>query len=306
MAPGIMAISSVYFIVFSRSKKYPKTSSLKINVMLTFQAKSQREDNIMFKSLIGILLVSSLCLPVQAIDEDRFIEIFAQAYGEAMGKATSEYLIQRYEQRYGVYGAGQTWSGYRTYAIPGLFPEVSERYLSASELQGLSKTALWVMRNEVYARHGRPFSDPTVRRYFNSQPWYRVDPRYLVPSDDVARLTALEKANTALIAQQEKRAGSGPSRVSSEPQANSMSYWYRNTVLTEAHLAGKTAWELLVMRNQIYARYGRRFTYKPLQDFFQQQSWYQINPRYSDNLLSPIEKRNAGTIMNYEKKMGYM
>lgn len=157
------------------------------------------------KLLLITVMAATCCLPAQASrEEDLFIEAFAKAYGDAVGRATVAYLIQRYEQRYGRYGLGETWSGYRVYDHPGLFPEVSERYLNPSELVGLSKMALWVMRNEVYARH------------------------------------------------------------------------------------------------------GRKFTYAPLQNYFMKQSWYRINPHYSDRLLSQTEKRNAGFILKYEQKMGYM
>jgi len=254
--------------------------------------------------LLACLILGAALPAAEAMDEERFIEIFAQAYGEAAGRATVDYLIRRYEARYGRYGDGLIWSGYRVYTTPGLFPEVSERRLTVSELQGLNKTTLWVMRNEVYARYGRPFSHPAVRRYFAAQPWYRVNSAYRVPTDDVQRLSPLEKANTALIAQYEKQSAQG--HPTPAAQNAGLSYWYQSRELKAADLHGKSAWDLLVMRNQIYARHGRRFTYKPLQDYFSRQPWYRINPNYHDGLLSSIEKRNAGIIYNYEKKQGYL
>lgn len=253
------------------------------------------------------IIVTALCLtliPTSAFagyEEERFIEIFAKAYGQAL----SDYLIERYRRRYGDYGSGVTWSGYRTYNVPGLFPEMSERRVSASELNGLSKSALWVMRNEVYARHGRPFSNSTVRRYFNAQPWYSVDPSYRVPADDVSRLSSTEKLNVALVAKYEKTAPKNFSYAKSS-NASQSSYWYKNIRLNESHLRGKSAWDLLVMRNQIVARHGRSFSYKPLQNYFNAQSWYRVNRSYSDGMLTAIEKYNMETILKYEKKMGYM
>jgi hypothetical protein len=74
--------------------------------------------------------------------------------------------------------------------------------------------------------------------------------------------------------------------------------------LTEQDLAGHSAWELDIMRNEIYARHGRPFAEKKYQDYFMSQPWYQVNPNYSDSLLSFIEKRNARFILEYQRRMG--
>jgi len=43
---------------------------------------------------------------------------------------------------------------------PWLFPDSSSRYLSATDLSGLSSADLWRARNEIYARKGYKFSTP--------------------------------------------------------------------------------------------------------------------------------------------------
>jgi hypothetical protein len=48
--------------------------------------------------------------------------------------------------------------------------------------------------------------------------------------------------------------------------------------------------ELKRMRNSIFAQYGRLFNDPALQQYFNQQWWYQPNPNYSDNLLSQEDK----------------
>lgn len=54
-----------------------------------------------------------------------------------------------------------------------ILPDSGLRYYSEAELSGLTKTQLRIARNEIYARHGRTFSDPLLQGYFNSKPWYR-------------------------------------------------------------------------------------------------------------------------------------
>lgn len=53
-----------------------------------------------------------------------------------------------------------------------MLPDSDKRYYSASELSGYSKEHLRIARNELYARHGRLFSDPSLQEHFDSCSWY--------------------------------------------------------------------------------------------------------------------------------------
>jgi len=75
-----------------------------------------------------------------------------------------------------------------------------------------------------------------------------------------------------------------------------------NRNLTGADLAGKSPQELDIMRNAIYARHGRSFRRNDLQNYFNNQSWYHIDPNYRDSKLSALETRNAGFILRYQGK----
>lgn len=84
---------------------------------------------------------------------------------------------------------------------------------------------------------------------------------------------------------------------------------FQQRLLTLADLKGRSAWELTVMRNEIYARHGRKFKEQKLQRYFESQSWYK--PRYSgeefpDSLLSEIELKNAITIRDYQRLHGLL
>ena len=59
-----------------------------------------------------------------------------------------------------------------------ILPDSDSRYLTDSEVRGLSANELMLARNEIYARHGRKFKDSGLQDYFNSKSWYRgtVDP----------------------------------------------------------------------------------------------------------------------------------
>ena len=53
-----------------------------------------------------------------------------------------------------------------------LLPESADRELTVADIEGLSRAELRMARYEIYARHGRDFSDPAVNSYFQSKSWY--------------------------------------------------------------------------------------------------------------------------------------
>lgn len=53
-----------------------------------------------------------------------------------------------------------------------IFPDSSQRLLTAADVEGLSSWELKVARNEIYARHGRRFNSADLQNHFNSCSWY--------------------------------------------------------------------------------------------------------------------------------------
>jgi len=74
--------------------------------------------------------------------------------------------------------------------------------------------------------------------------------------------------------------------------------------ISESELISLTPWQLKVARNEIYARHGREFVHKDLQCYFVKQSWYKIDPSFSESDLGSIENKNVATILSYETKTG--
>lgn len=73
--------------------------------------------------------------------------------------------------------------------------------------------------------------------------------------------------------------------------------------LTVEDLQGMDAQTLRYARNEIYARYGRRFKDQELQNYFDSKSWYVglIAPEdFKESTLSDIERKNAELILAYE------
>lgn len=79
-------------------------------------------------------------------------------------------------------------------------------------------------------------------------------------------------------------------------------------VLDKSELAGFTAEQCRLARNEIYAKHGRMFDDAGLQNYFNSRSWYHGTipaDKFSDTMLSDIEIQNRNLIIAYEKEMGY-
>ncbi len=78
--------------------------------------------------------------------------------------------------------------------------------------------------------------------------------------------------------------------------------------LTYADLQGLSKYELLIARNEIYARRGRCFVNQDLQNYFNSKSWYYPTiaaEDFAESMLNDYEKSNAYFIKEYEESMGY-
>lgn len=93
----------------------------------------------------------------------------------------------------GVHGSEAFFADY------GLDFDALDRKLDLRQIQDLCPASLRVLRNAVYARHGRTFKSEDLQSLFNEYPWYEANPAY---SDSL--LTATDKHNIALIKQVEE------------------------------------------------------------------------------------------------------
>jgi serine/threonine protein kinase len=71
--------------------------------------------------------------------------------------------------------------------------------------------------------------------------------------------------------------------------------------LTADDVAGKSKYDLKVMRNEIFARHGYIFTINPeMIEYFNKQSWYVPLYKNVDKMMTEIEKYNVTFIKKYE------
>jgi hypothetical protein len=96
------------------------------------------------------------------------------------------------------------WTGNDEDRTPLEDPTLLDKQLTVEQLNDFSRRDLRLIRNLIYARHGRPFVSDVLRNYFSTLTWYKADPTY---TD--ARLTPLDKRNINVIRSVEDQLG-GP------------------------------------------------------------------------------------------------
>lgn len=86
-----------------------------------------------------------------------------------------------------------------------ILPDSDKEYVTEEELKELTQEELRIARNEIMARHGRIFRDPTLDAYFRSKDWYHptMDPDTF-DSKSGTILNKYEMKNIALIKQMEE------------------------------------------------------------------------------------------------------
>jgi hypothetical protein len=165
--------------------------------------------------------------------------------------------------------------------LPGDMELFENKPITEQMLHGLSLHELRLLRNEVYARHGRMFRADWLQQHFYMQPWYTPDENFKDES-----LSGNDKLNVETIVKFENRIHQ---ELSTKP-------------ITRALLEGLFLEDANQMRQEIYARHGKVFKEPWLQKYFSSFDWYKADPNFTDAALSEVEKKNIATIAAYEKR----
>jgi YARHG domain len=165
--------------------------------------------------------------------------------------------------------------------LPGDMQFFENKAITEQMLQGLSLHELRLLRNEVYARHGRMFRADWLQQYFYFQPWYNPDENFKDES-----LSGNDKLNVETIVKYETRIHQ---ELSSTP-------------ITQSLLEGLFIEDASQMRQEIYARHGKVFKEPWLQKYFASFDWYKADPNFTEAALTDVEKKNIATIAAYEKR----
>ena len=121
---------------------------------------------------------------------------------------------------------------------------------------------------------------PCFKAQFEWRDWYKP-----LKDQTPVKLNPIEQQNVKLIESVEARLRE---KISNEPITNEM-------------VDGLFVEDLRVLRNEIYARRGRVFKDKKLQEYFEAQPWYRPNPDFKDEMLSETESKNLAVIKEVEE-----
>lgn len=169
----------------------------------------------------------------------------------------------------------------RVALLPGDMEFFENKTISQQMLQGLSLHELRLLRNEIYARHGRMFRAEWLQQYFYTQPWYAPVENF--KDED---LSGNDKLNVETIVRYENRLHE---ELSTKPIARAL-------------LEGLFLEDASQMRQEIYARHGKVFKEPWLQTYFSSFAWYKADPDFTEENLTEVEKKNIATIAAYEKR----
>lgn len=164
---------------------------------------------------------------------------------------------------------------------PGDMELFEDKLISEPMLRGLSLHELRLLRNEIYARHGRVFKTLWLQQYFGGQAWYDPNDEFKDES-----LTGADKTNVETIVAYENKLHN---QIGTKP-------------ITRALLEGLFVEDVRKMRDEIYARHGKVFKNEWTQKYFASFDWYKPDPKFTDASLSAVEKANLTTIAAYEKR----
>lgn len=125
---------------------------------------------------------------------------------ERAGKATPDDAIELsiLNTRLGNYAAPEPEAKPPSNVSPLEDPTQLDHVIKADQLSNLSRRDLRILRNTVYARHGKQFKSAMLQAYFDGMSWYTADPSFTEN-----KLTKTDITNIRLIKSVEATLG-GP------------------------------------------------------------------------------------------------
>jgi hypothetical protein len=149
-----------------------------------------------------------------------------------------------------------------------------------------------IMIAEIEAIHGKRFDDePWLQKYFEERYWYSANPNY-----DSSILNDTERKNLEKLNARRNEDRNVAVSVGDMDK-------FQTVALTEDLLKNLSMNDLRMMRNEFWARRGRRFTTPGFKQMFEWRDWYKPASDQSKVKLNPIEEQNVRLIEREEAKL---
>lgn len=166
------------------------------------------------------------------------------------------------------------------------------RLITDEKLRSYSPAELSILIAEIEAIHGKTFPEEEwLQKYFDERYWYKRNPNY-APTV----LTEIERKNLETLFAQK---GDGRSTAISIGDMEN----FQDVLLTEDKLKGLTLMELRMIRNEFWARRGKKFDTPGIRQYFDWRDWYKPAKNQKTVKLNAVEQQNVKLIEAYEAKM---
>lgn len=175
-----------------------------------------------------------------------------------------------------------------------IFPESDRAKLKYEDAINKTLDELFIARNEIFARHGYMFERNSILdSYFKNKPWYKP-----LATAQPNTNNDIEAFNADLIRQVEV------ARIAHYNYGDNGIDGYviedSNTrKITNDELKNLRDWEIIVARNEIFARHGFTFAIPQLDDHFLNQIWYKKGG-FNEKDVTSLESENAELLAQEE------
>lgn len=149
-----------------------------------------------------------------------------------------------------------------------------------------------IMIAEIEAIHGKRFdSEPWLQKYFEERYWYKANANYSQTVLNEFERKNLEKLNAKRNEDRKVAVAVGDMDK------------FQNVLLTEELLKGLSMNDLRLIRNEFWARRGRKFTTPGFKQVFEWRDWYKPAADQTKVKLNGIEQQNVKLIESIEAKL---
>lgn len=177
-----------------------------------------------------------------------------------------------------------------------IIPSSNTVALGFKELNNYNLEEIFIAQNEMLARNGYVFSSyPVLQKYFESKSWYKANTSFngeLSNQIEKDNYSMLRTVNFSIIAREKSEKITADFIFNDSNKREISSYQINNL----------SDWQLIIARNEIFARYGLEFSTKDIMEHFKEKSWFKINSELDNNLaLNEIERKNVESLLEVEK-----
>ena len=166
-----------------------------------------------------------------------------------------------------------------------------KKLLVEDKIRDYSGTELAILIAEIEAIHGKTFSDEWLQKYFDERYWYKRNPAY-----DASVLSDIERKNIGRFVEEKEK--NKNTAISIGDMDN-----FQTVALTEDKLEGLSLLELRILREEFWARRGKKFEELGVRDYFSWRDWYKPARNQKTVKLSPIELQNVALLEAREAKL---